>query len=109
VQVTEVRKRVMPLDGTFDFWILLFSMTLSLFSAAIGIKTLVERDALLKWDNGNDSLRWIGIVFAIADATPGILFLGCAFSLMHCIMLLCIMLFCSSVSNLVVLVICQQA
>lgn len=74
--MTELRKHVMPLDGTFDFWILLFAMCLSLFSAGMGIKTLVERDALLDWDNGDDSLRWIGVVFAIADATPGLLFLG---------------------------------
>jgi hypothetical protein len=76
VQVTEIRKFVMPLDGTLDFWILLFCMSVSLFAAAMGIKTLVQRDALLAWDDAQESLRWIGVVFAIADATPGLLFLG---------------------------------
>jgi hypothetical protein len=76
MQVTELRKHVMPLDGTFDFWVLLFSMSLSLFAAGMGIRTLIQRDALIAWDDGEDSLRWIGVVFAIADATPGLLFLG---------------------------------
>lgn len=87
MQVTELRKHVMPLDGTFDFWVLLFAMCLSLFSAGMGIRTLIQRDALLNWDNANDSLRWIGIVFAVADATPGLLFIGCASS---CHSILCL-------------------
>lgn len=71
-----MRKHVMPLDGTFDFWVLLFAMSMSLFAAGMGMRTLVQNNALLDWNQG-DSLRWIGIVFAIADATPGLLFLGC--------------------------------
>lgn len=76
LQVTNLRKHVMPLDGTFDFWVLLFCMSLSLFAAGMGIKVLAQRGALLEWDDGDESLRWIGVVFAIADATPGLLFLG---------------------------------
>ena len=64
-----MRKHVMPLDGTFDFWVLLFAMSMSLFAAGMGMRTLVQNNALLDWNQG-DSLRWIGIVFAIADATP---------------------------------------
>ena len=77
LQVTEMRKHVMPLDGTFDFWVLLCAMSMSLFAAGMGIRTLSKSNALLEWNQG-DSLLWIGVVFAIADATPGLLFLGCA-------------------------------
>ena len=77
MQVTEVRKNVMPLDGTFDIWVLGFFTLLSLIAAAYGVIRLVQKNALLEWDSANESLKWIGVVFAIADATPGLLFFGC--------------------------------
>ena len=76
-KVTEVRKGVMPLDGTFDIWILLLTMTMSLMAAAVGVKRLYDREALVQWDEGRNGLIWIGVVFAVVDATPGLLFLGC--------------------------------
>lgn len=77
-KITETRKACMPLDGTFDVWVLVFFMTLSLFSAAVGVKKLVRRDALIEWNENRDSLLWLGVAFALVDATPGLLFLGCA-------------------------------
>ena len=77
-KVTELRRHVMPLDGTLDIWVLVFSMGLSLVSVVVGVKRLFDRDALLQWDEGQNGLIWIGVVFALVDATPGLLFLGCA-------------------------------
>eukprot|EP00892_Ulva_mutabilis_P006100 jgi/Ulvmu1/3862/UM018_0081.1 len=77
-RVTESRKKVMPLDGTFDIWILLITMAMSLLAAAVGIKRLYDRGALIEWDDGRNGLIWIGVVFAVVDATPGMLFLGYA-------------------------------
>lgn len=68
----------MPLDGTFDIWILGFFTILSLTAATFGIIKLAQKNALIEWDEANESLKWIGVVFAIADATPGLLFFGCA-------------------------------
>lgn len=76
MQVTEKRKRVMPLDGTLDIWVLAFFTILSLVAAAYGTYRLVQRNALLDWAEANESLKWIGVVFAIGDATPGLLFFG---------------------------------
>lgn len=76
-KVTEARRHVMPLDGTLDIWVLLFTMALSLLAAAVGIKRLYDREALIQWDGARNSLIWIGVVFALVDATPGMLFLGC--------------------------------
>jgi hypothetical protein len=78
-RVTEARKRCMPLDGTLDIWVLFFFMGLSLFSAAVGLRRLIYRNALISWDDGRESLIWLGIAFALVDATPGLLFMGCGF------------------------------
>jgi hypothetical protein len=77
-QVTETRRLCMPLDGTLDVWVLMFFLGLSLFSAAIGFKRMVERNALYKWSNDADGLVWLGIVFALVDCVPGLLIAGCA-------------------------------
>jgi hypothetical protein len=78
-KVTETRKWCMPLDGTLDIWVLMAVMLLALFSAAVGLRRLIYRDALLKWNDSDDTLIWIGVVFALVDATPGMLFAGCVF------------------------------
>ena len=70
----------MPLDGTFDIWVLGFFTILSLIAAVYGIIRLAQKNALLDWDSANESLKWIGVVFAISDATPGLLFFGCVSS-----------------------------
>lgn len=66
------------MDGTFDIWVLGFFTMLSLTAAIYGITRLAQNNALIQWDNANESLKFIGVVFAIADATPGLLFFGCA-------------------------------
>ena len=77
-RVTGARARCLPMDGTLDVWVLMAVMALSLFSATIGLRRLAARDALVKWNEDRDALIWIGVVFAVADAAPGLLFLGCA-------------------------------
>jgi hypothetical protein len=77
--VTEKRKKFLPMDGTLDVWVLAFFTILNLAAAIYGIYRLSQSNALLDWDNANESLKWIGVVFAIADATPGLLFFGCAY------------------------------
>jgi hypothetical protein len=77
-RVTEKRRACMPMDGTLDIWVLMFFLALSFISAAIGFKRLLNRDAVYKWNNNTDSVLWIGIVFALVDCIPGLLFGGCA-------------------------------
>jgi hypothetical protein len=78
LQVTEVRKKFLPMDGTLDIWVLGFFTILNLTAAIYGVIRLAQKNALVEWDNANESLKWIGVVFAIADASPGLLFFGCA-------------------------------
>jgi hypothetical protein len=80
-KVTETRKMCMPMDGTLDIWVLFFFMILSLFSAAVGLRRLIKREALISWDEGRESLIWLGVAFALVDATPGLLFMGCDLAL----------------------------
>jgi hypothetical protein len=75
-KVSETRKMCMPLDGTFDLWVLMLTTLLSTVALAVGVVRLVRRDALLDWENKN-GLMWIGVVFALVDAAPGMLYLGC--------------------------------
>jgi hypothetical protein len=77
-RVTEARKLCMPMDGTLDIWVLMSFLFLSAFSAAVGVKRLAERDALVHWNNNRDTLLWIGVIFAIVDMVPALLFGGCA-------------------------------
>ena len=57
-------------------WVLVFFMCPSFLGAVVGLATLVYNDAVLKWDDGHESLRWIGVVWAVVDCTPGLKFLG---------------------------------
>ena len=75
-QVTEMRRMCMPLDGTLDMWVLVLFMCLSVLGAVVGLYTLAQNGALVKWDDGRESLRWIGVVWAVSDCTPGLMFLG---------------------------------
>lgn len=74
-KVSERRKLCMPMDGTFDFWVLLSTTMLTVGSLAYGIARLIERRALLDWSDKN-SLMWLGCIFALVDAAPGALYLG---------------------------------
>ena len=75
-RVTEARRCFMPLGGTLDIWVLLAVTAADLTAAAVGLSKL-ETSSLLRWDE-NNTIQLIGIVFAILDSIPGILFLGCA-------------------------------
>ena len=76
-RVTGARKACMPMDGTLDVWVLYLFFALSLFSAVVGVRRLVSRDALYRWNNNGDTLLWIGVIFALVDCTPALLFTGC--------------------------------
>jgi hypothetical protein len=78
-RITEMRQVCMPLDGTFDVWVLLGFMFVSLTSALMGFVRLVLRKALISWNDNGDALLWIGVVFALVDSVPGLLFCGCAY------------------------------
>lgn len=68
----------MPMDGTLDVWVLMACMMIAIFSAIVGIRRLIYRNALLEWNENGDTLIWIGVVFALVDAVPGLFFVGCA-------------------------------
>ena len=76
-KVSERRKLCMPMDGTLDFWVLLATTMVTIASLAIGVARLVQRRAMFDWSDSN-SLMWLGCVFALVDAAPGALYLGCA-------------------------------
>lgn len=88
MQVTELRRHCMPLDGTLDIWVLIILMGLSLLAAATGLFVLMDNNALLKWDGGRESLRWIAVVWAVSDCIPALQFLGYVF--LELVMELCI-------------------
>jgi hypothetical protein len=77
-RITDTRKRCMPMDGTLDVWVLMACMMIAIFSAIVGIRRLIYRNALLEWNENGDTLIWIGVVFALVDAVPGLFFVGCA-------------------------------
>ena len=77
-RVTEARRRVMPLGGTLDMWVLLAITAADLAAAAVGLMDLKDvHSSQLRWDAGSP-VKMIAIVYAIIDAVPGLLFLGCA-------------------------------
>jgi hypothetical protein len=80
MQVTETRRRCMPLDGTLDIWVLFLPMSLSIFAAVVGLYTLFHHDAVIKWRAGREGLRWIAVTWAIADYTPVVQFFGCGYT-----------------------------
>jgi hypothetical protein len=82
--VSERRKLCMPMEGTFDFWVLLLTTMLTIASLAVGIGRLIKRRALLDWSDKN-SLMWMGCVFALVDAAPGALYLGYASPFSPCL------------------------
>ena len=53
-------------------------LALSAVSISFGIARLLERNTLGKWTTSADPITWLVIGFALADATPGLLFLTCA-------------------------------
>ena len=76
-QVTETRRRCMPMGGTLDIWVLMAILITNLFAAAIGLKRIIESGSIIDFQD-RDSILWIGIVFALVDSVPALLFAGCA-------------------------------
>lgn len=68
----------MPLDGTLDVWALAVTTAMSVAAMVVGLQEVNEENAVLEWGEGRQALRWMGIVYAFVEATPGLLFFGCA-------------------------------
>ena len=74
-RVTEMRRRVMPLGGTLEIWVLLGITAVDVAAVVVGLKGL-KAESLQQWDEAG-MVKMIGIVYAIFGAVPGILFIGC--------------------------------
>lgn len=76
-RVTEARRRVLPLDGTLDVWVLAVTTSMSIVAMVYGVRGVYKDRETLDWRDGLQALRWMGIVYALVEATPGLLFFGC--------------------------------
>lgn len=78
-KVTELRKKVMPWEGTFDFWVLLAITLVNLFAVAVGFIRLGNKSAIITVRGcENENVQLIALVFGFVEAVPGLLFLMCA-------------------------------
>ena len=71
-RVTNTRRRCLPFDGTFDIWILAGITGLDLFAAAWGLKRLAGAGAFSSFGGGYENVLWLGVIFALVDAIPGL-------------------------------------
>ena len=77
-KITELRKKCMPWDGTFDFWVLLAITVMNLLAVGIGFVRLNDRNAVFSFEGcESQNIQMIALVFAFIEATPGLLFLMC--------------------------------
>jgi hypothetical protein len=76
-KVTEKRKLCMPLDGTFDVWVIVVVFVINLLALVGGVRYLYWKGALAKWGANLESVVWLGVIWAAVELTPGALFLGC--------------------------------
>jgi hypothetical protein len=75
-KVTNLRKKCMPWEGTFDFWILLGITALNLIAVYLGITKLEDKDAIFSFKGcQSQNIQMIALVFAFIEATPGLLFI----------------------------------
>jgi hypothetical protein len=82
--VTDQRKKCMPFDGTLDFWVILVITGLNLFTVGWGLVKLEEAGEIVSLrGTEQENVEMIALVFALVEATPGILFLWYAFDSMH--------------------------
>ena len=60
--VTEQRKKCMPMEGTFDIWVLAFITLLNFFAAAWGVQRLLRANAFLQLGSGDigEGVLWLG-------------------------------------------------
>jgi hypothetical protein len=75
-RVTNLRKHVMPMDGTLDAWVLLTITAADVFAIAMGLRRLWLAGSFTAWTNvGAVNVLWLGIAYALVDAVPGLLFM----------------------------------
>jgi hypothetical protein len=48
----------------------------TMFSMAIGIRDLINDNAIIKFSMGNQSLKWLSITWGLHQCMPGIIFAG---------------------------------
>lgn len=78
-KVTELRKKVMPWEGTFDFWVLLGITLMNLFAVTVGFIRLGNKSAIISVRGcENENVQLIALVFGFIEAVPGLLFIMCA-------------------------------
>lgn len=68
----------MPMGGTLDVWVLVAILFINLLAMAVGIRFLVNRDMLTAWSESQETVVWLGVIWAAVDVCPSALFLGCA-------------------------------
>lgn len=96
-KVTETRRWCMPMGGTFDVWILAGILFVNLVAMAVGLRFLAKRNVLLEWGELQESVVWIGVIWAAVEVCPSALFLGCAPALLQeATSLLCALFFCNA-------------
>ena len=71
-RVTNMRRRCLPFDGTFDISILAGITGLDLFAAAWGLKRLAGAGAFSSFGGGYENFLWLGVILALVDAIPGL-------------------------------------
>ena len=76
--VTDKRKKCMPFEGTLDFWVLLAITLLNVFVFVYGFITLGQQETIISLRGSEQqNVKLIALIFALVEATPGILFLWC--------------------------------
>jgi hypothetical protein len=75
-RVTNLRRHVMPMDGTLDLWVLLAITALQVYALIWGIVRLYRQGSFSSWESiASVNVLWLGVVYALVDAVPGLLFL----------------------------------
>lgn len=81
--VTEKRRACMPFEGTLDFPVLLLITALNLFTLAWGLVDIARTGELVSLRGSEqENVKMIALVFALVEATPGVLFISCAAALL---------------------------
>ena len=77
--VTEKRKKCMPWEGTLDFWVLMAITLLNVVTVVYGLTQVGQESAIFSLrGTEQQNVEMIALVFALVEATPGILFAWCA-------------------------------
>ena len=75
-RVTEQRRRVMPLNGTLDVWVLATMTGINLAAVVFGLVRLQRKGAFKRFGAGGENVLWLQVAFAFVDASPGLVFAG---------------------------------